>query len=110
MIPVEFPEVKKIIVYELIQYSIQEMVANAPPGTAFFWQDGFLYAPINMNRKISDEALVNDGISLMRAFIYARYPKYTSVIKNNLSQEIPILIDRSPMAAAVIESIKNKEK
>lgn len=110
MIPVEFPEVKKIIVYETIEYSVQEMVENAPPGVAFFWQDGFLYAPISMGRKITEEALMKDGTSLIRAFVYAKYPKYTSNIKNNLKQEVPCLIDKSIIPKLIIKSIKDKDK
>jgi len=109
MIEVEFQKVKKIIVYELTEYSFQEFIDNAA-AMSTYWQDGFLYIAVPVNNKLYDKALVVEATILMRYFIYTRYPKYSANFKNQHSQEIPILLDRSPIHAAIIKTIKNLSK
>lgn len=110
MIEVVTPPTKKIIVYDILEYSVSELIDYTPPGAPLFWQSGMIFFPIAMTARFTDEALIRDNTHLMRAFFYAKYPKYTSEIKNSHSQAIQIIIDKSSITASIINHIKNPKK
>ena len=110
MIEVVTPKPKKITVYEILEYSLSELIDYAPPGAPLFWQAGIVFFPIGLTARFTDEALIRDNHHIMRAFFYARLPKYTSEIKNAHSQEIQIIIDKSIISKNIIAHIKNTTK
>lgn len=105
---VETVDIKKIIIGELTEYSLDEIadIANQSP---LFWSEGYLFSISVVHAKLLNEKLFNEGTLLFTNFIYTKFPNYQEQIKNRHSQPVMILKNNSDMPKIVIQSIKDKK-